>query len=156
MGGRRIKGTLTAMMQKFVDGIEMGLFPVQAAQAAGYKNPGVEAPRLVKDSVVRAELERIAEQNRKEMAMTREKVQQIVIDGIEMGRTMADPMAMIRGAQELNKMCGFYAPEIKKFELGASQRRLQTKYEEMPTDKLLEALGEVDFLEGEYEELDEE
>jgi len=156
VSGRRIKGTLTAMMQKFVDGIEMGLLPVQAAQAAGYKNPGVEAPRLVKDSVVKAELERIAEQNQKEMAMTREKVQQIVIDGIEMARIMADPMAMIRGAQELNKMCGFYAPEVKKLELNAPQRRLQTRYEEMPTDKLLEVLGEGNILEGEFEEIEEE
>ena len=70
---------------------------------------------------------------------------------------IADPMAIIRGAQELNKMCGFYAPEEKRITLNTNQKKLIEKYDHMTDEELaLAASKEADVIEGEFEELDGE
>lgn len=54
--------------------------------------------------------------------ITREEVIQGLIDAANMGRIEGDPMSMIAAYRELGKLCGFYAPEVKKIEheLGAN------------------------------------
>jgi phage terminase small subunit len=140
---------LNDRQRKYVEGIEVGLDPTQAAKRAGYKNPKHDVQRLKKDPEVIKALEAVHATHRAELKMTREKVQDIVTEAIEMARLMSDPLAMIRGAQELNKMCGFYAPEVKEVHLNGKQRRLKTELENMSEQELL-ALVDATVIEGEF------
>jgi len=90
--------------------------------------------------------------------MTREKVQALVMEAVDMGRTLADPLAMIRGAQELNKMCGFYAPEEKRVILTSEQRRTITQFDDMSDEdiaKMLQSGNMAEAIEAEFEEISE-
>lgn len=145
--------------QEWLDYIKSGLSPVQAATAAGYKDPKHSAIRLQKLDWAKKELANLAAVQAKEMQMSREKVQEGILDAIELarigGKTGPDPSAMIRGWAEINRMCGFYAPEKKQLELTTAQKRLRTDFETLPDDKLLEMIeGEV--IEGECERLDDD
>jgi hypothetical protein len=91
--------------------------------------------------------------------MKRQDVQDIVMEAIQMARIGSDPMTMIRGAQELNKMCGFYAPEEKKYSLNISQRRIQERFDELSDHELLELASrteEIVIEDAEIIELDDE
>lgn len=159
------KDTFSVKKRKieFVEYIGMGLTPRQAIKKLGYKSKGnsahmVEA-NLMKDPFVQQELSRIQESNKADMEITREKVQSIVLEAIDMGRMISDPMSIIRGAQELNKMCGFYAPEKKKITLTSEQRRLATKYDEISDEDLISMINEQDkanAIEAEFEEIPDE
>lgn len=147
---------------KFVEYIGLGLTPRQALKKCGYKNSngsaGTTIRNLMNDPEVQRGLARIQESNKAEMEITREKVQSIVLEAIDMGRTLADPMSIIRGAQELNKMCGFYAPEEKKVTLTAAQRRMTAKYDEISDEDLISLINEQDkanAIEAEFEEIPE-
>jgi len=112
---------------------------------------------MLKSTFVQTELRRLEDENRKDMAMTRDKVQAIVLEAIDMARLIADPMAIIRGAQELNKMCGFYAAEEKKITLTAGQRRMTAKYDEISDKDLLEMIeDQSDIVDAEFEEIPDE
>ena len=72
------------------------------------------------------------------------------MDAIQIARMNADPTAMIKGWSEVGKILGHYAPEVKKVELSVGQQRLQSKYEAMTDEELLEiAEGRVTVLNGE-------
>jgi len=68
-------------------------------------------------------------------------------------------MAIVRGAQELNKMCGFYAPEEKKISLTVSQRRRIEQFDKMGDDDLARIVEEQlvsEAIDAEFEEIDGE
>lgn len=130
----------TAPQQKFLDGIAAGLFPVQAARAAGYKAPDEEAKRLLKVPYLQPLLADIRATHEHEMHMTRAKVHRVITDAIEMARLQADPAVMIRGAEVIAKMCGYNAPEEKRIELTAPLRRIRGKFETLSDEELLLAL----------------
>lgn len=139
----------------FLRNLELGMPPVQAAAAAGSKDPSQYCYQVQSDPAVRKAMARIAEKHAKEAEMSREKVQKVVTDAIDMARVLEDPQSMIRGASELNKMCGYYAPEQKEVTISAKVQRLKTEFEEMSEQDLLAAIGEeLDPLEAEFYEID--
>ena len=112
----------------------------------------------MKDPLVQKKLKKIRNENIKALQITREKVQALVMEAVDMGRTLADPLAIIRGAQELNKMCGFYAPEEKKVILTSEQRRTITQFDDMSDEdiaKVLESSEISQAIEAEFEEVEE-
>ena len=148
---------------EFVEYVGMGLTPWQALKKIGYEGNSSSlkksATTMMNDPWVAGELLKLHTENREEMKITREKVQSIVLEAIDMGRTIADPMAIIRGAQELNKMCGFYAPEEKKITLTAEQRRLTAKYDEISDEELMALVQQKDAanaVEAEFEVIPDE
>ncbi len=144
--------------QEWLDFVQSGLTPVQAASAAGYKDPIHAANRLSKLPWAKQEMASLRTAREKEMRMTREKVQKGILEAIELarlgGKNGPDPASMIRGFAEINKMCGYYAPEKKQLELTGTQRRLQNDFETLSDDKLLELI-EQEAIEGEFTVIDE-
>lgn len=146
---------------EFVEYLSVGFTPRQAIQKIGYNTTSKSnienaVNTMMKSPFVVEELAKLHEENRKEMAITREKVQSIVLEAIDMGRIISDPMAIIRGAQELNKMCGFYAPEEKKITLTAEQRRLTAKYDEISDADLVALVNQRDAsgaIDAEFEDI---
>jgi len=110
------------------------------------------------DPLVQELLKKIHRENIRALQMDRDKVQAIVLEAVEMGRVQADPLAMIRGAQELNKMCGFYAPEEKRVILTSEQRRTITQFDDMSDEdiaKMIESGNMAEAIEAEFEEIAE-
>lgn len=133
----------------------MGMVPLRAAEYAGYANPESYAYTLEKDHEVMEALAKVQAQNAKLSKMTRQTVMDIVTDAIEMARAIQDPTAMLRGAQELSKMCGFYAPEKKTLELTDERNKVRGELALMTETDLIELAGGFKgVLEGEYEVID--
>jgi phage terminase small subunit len=77
--------------------------------------------------------------------LTRASVLQGLQEAIELGRSRADPAAMIAGRREIAKMYGFYAPERKQIELSATGLAVRVRLEDMNDAELtnLVAAGEL-------------
>ena len=100
-------------------------------------------------------MERIRAEANANSKVSREKVTQIVLDAVDMAKVMSSPGEMIRGAAELNKMNGYYAPDKVDIQVEARLKRVQTQYESMSDAELLEVMGEaVDPIEAEFRRLD--
>lgn len=141
--------------EKFAELMGQGLGYIQAAKHVGIMSES-GAKKYREDPIVKQILKKIHNENIRELQMTREKVQAIVIEAVDMGRTLADPLAMIRGAQEINKMCGFYAAEEKKIILTTEQRRMITQFDDMSDEDIAKMLenGEIsDAVEAEFTEI---
>jgi len=142
---------------EFAEYVGQGLSWLQAGKRIGVMTEaGVR--KYKKDPLVQKILKKIHNENIRALQMTREKVQAMVLEAVDMGRIQADPLAMIRGAQELNKMCGFYAPEEKRVILTSEQRRTITQFDDMSDEeiaKVLESHEISEAIEAEFEEIAE-
>ena len=140
--------------QEFAELVGQGLSWNQAGKRVGlttdtaiyaYKN----------DPEVKKYLRTVHDENIRAMEMTREKVQALVLEAVDMARVQADPLSIIRGAQELNKMCGFYAPEEKRITLTSEQRRTLSQFDGM-SDEEIAKIAETGVIEGEFSEFEEQ
>ena len=144
--------------QKYFEGRALGLPPVQAAKFAGVSDTKCSAflANLNKSEWGTREEAKITAMLSAQQAMSKEKVQALVLEAIDMAKVLADPTGMLRGAQELNKMHGYYAEEKKTVNIHADVVHAQRELERMPATALLQALGEeLDPLEAEFERLGE-
>ena len=128
---------------KYIESRLAGLSPMQAARRAGYADPGKEYKQLEVHSEVVAALHAVRNDAaaKKAAVYTREKVFELIEEGLQMSISAADPMAFFKGVQEINKMQGFYAAE--KHELGISPElaALQGQLSGLTDAQLLERLG---------------
>jgi Terminase small subunit len=69
--------------------------------------------------------------------ITRATVMRGFQEAIKVGRSRADPSAMIAGYREIAKMCGFYAPERKQVEVVSTAGSAITARLELLTDAQL-------------------
>ena len=90
-----------------------------SAILAGYESPQSNLTDVA--PAIQAALTKEFKKNAEIAGVTREDIIQGLLDAANMGRIAADPMAMIAAYRELGKLCGYYAPEVKKVEheLGA-------------------------------------
>lgn len=143
-------GSLTEQRAKYIEARGMGMNPARAGAYAGYANPEVYSYTLEKEPEIAQALEKVQTQNAKISRMTRKKVVDIVLEAIDLARTVSDPAAMIRGAQELSKMCGYYVPEKKELELVGPKDRVRRELALLSEEELIKiATGVV--VEGQYE-----
>lgn len=145
-------GTLTAQRAKYIEGRGIGMVPLRAAKYAGYAQPESYAYALEAEPAIIEALAKVQAQNAKLSKMTRQKVLDIAIEAVDMARTMGDPMSMLRGVQELAKLCGYYAPEKKTIELSAAKEKARGELALLSEADLIEMSGGYKgVLEGEFE-----
>ncbi len=154
-----VKGTTRAgdaqRQKRYVDNRVAGMTPPQAARAAGYKAARHCEMLESKDSI-RMRIARGMEANMSVHRHTREGVLETIDDAIGMARLIADPSSMIRGAQEINKMQGHYAPELKEIMLVGEEAQRQAQIGNMTEAQLLKELGkEPAYIDAEFEEVKE-
>ncbi|MFM1891544.1 MAG: hypothetical protein RLZ44_621 [Pseudomonadota bacterium] len=134
----------TSKRKAYVAARIQGFSPMQSAKRAGYADPKGEAERLEAHPEVQSALSQVRSDKKleKQAVYTREKVFQLIEEGLEMSKATSDPMAFFKGVQEINKMQGFYAAE--KHELGISPElaALQGNLAALTEAQLLEKLGE--------------
>jgi hypothetical protein len=134
----------------------LGFTPRQAALQAGYKSHNDYA-KFEEDPYVIDKLRGHVNKTRRDALYTRDKVMEVIEKGIELCEIQGDGVGMVRGAQEFNKMQGFYAPESKEIKVSVEHEIRQRQISEMDESDLLEALGrEQPYIDAEFEELPDE
>lgn len=147
---------LSAKHQKFVDWLATGLTPSAAARKAGFSNPQDVGPDLIKRPNIRLHVEYYQAQHAKEMGMTRERIQEGLLEAIDVARELGDAGSMIRGWAEVARVTGLNAPVKKEVELTVNPQgeMTQAKLRALPTTQLLELVGQNPTIEDvEFEEI---
>lgn len=135
---------------RYVEGILSGMPAEEALAYAGYSLDPKNISVLNKDPWVMEKIHEVANLRISKAAVTKEKVENIVLEAIDMARIKGDPDPMIRGASELSKMNGYYAPEKKQITMEEKDLELLSDAE------LLELMGRrQDAIEAEFERLED-
>ena len=141
-----MNATLTARQARFVDEFLVDCNGAAAAVRAGY-SPGsakVAAHRLLtKDNRVKQAVEARQSEMVTHLGMQREDVLQGLLEAVAMGREQRNPAAMISALREIGKMLGYYAPEVKRVELGLSVTAERQRFEAMSDEELLAQIDQV-------------
>lgn len=131
----RRRRELSKQQAMYVAARERGLPRQKSAVMAGYADVDKAGEQVEKSEKVQDELAKARAALIKSTGKTREDIAQVMLDAIEMARTMADPQAMIRGAAELAKLLGLNAPETKKH-LHMLDAESKALLQSMPDDQL--------------------
>jgi phage terminase small subunit len=109
-----------------------------AAVRAGYSSK--TARQIGHKLLTHADVAKVVQKGEAEIAANAQVTREAVLNGfqeaIELGRSRADPGAMIAGWREIAKMCGFYAPERKQVELSAAGLAVRVRLEDMSDAEL--------------------
>lgn len=152
---------LTEQQKIFVSEIVKGTDPALAARKAGYADPKRRGKDIAQSEKVAAAIRYEYQQNAKVSEMDRKRVMDGFLEAVEFAKMQADPGNMIAGWREIGRMCGYYAPEVKKIDVNITTKRVIDKLETMSDDELLQLVDQnARALEGEahrvLEELDED
>jgi hypothetical protein len=127
---------LTALQAAYVDVRAKGVKQASAAKEVGISKENARDLEKKTDVAVALAAARSAYQE------TAKIERQDVVDGIkeaiEVARLQADAQGMIAGWRELAKLCGLYAPEVKRLELTLSAQRAKSKYEGLSDEQLFQ------------------
>lgn len=144
---------MTAKQIKFAELRAEGVPISAAARLAGFAGKGKHFQALERHAGV----QEVVAEKKAEIAAVLNMTRQHVLDGhmeaIQIARTQGDPHAMIKGWTEIGKMCGFYAPEVKKIDVSISAKRLLDQFETMSDDELLKLAEKT--LDGTFERVEE-
>jgi phage terminase small subunit len=152
--GPKILLELTEKQRMFAKAVSEGRPWNQAARMAGYAVPDNEGKALMHSPNIQAAVDYYFRQNEAAGAVTRKRVMDGFLRGIELAEIQGDAQNVISGWRELGRMCGYYAPEIKKIDINVTAKRLISKFEAMSDDDLAKMLEEtVNEIEGEAREV---
>lgn len=133
------KSILTDKQADYVELRAMGADMQNAVQAV--YGPGMnttDAKDLEKNPKVKQALINERAKNALMLGMTRDKVLQGFLDAIDQAKLISDPATQIAGWREIAKVCGFYAPEVKKIELTGTAKRIADRMASMTDEELLQ------------------
>lgn len=131
---------LTDMQRAFVKFWAQGESIPSASARAGYNDSAAYAYRLVKmPNVLKLyhEEKRLYEEASQ---MTRKKVMDGLLEGIEMAKLMAEPASVINGWKTVGQMCGYFEPVKKKVEITVKGQIAMQKMELLTDEQLLAML----------------
>jgi len=138
---------------KFADAKLSGLNDKAAARAAGYSNSGASATMAVTSKGVQTVLDEARQLLASATNLKKSDVLAGILDAIERARMLGEPSTEIKGWQEVAKMLGYYAPEVKRIELTTDQGRVKSKFEQMTDEELLEIALSNNTIDGSCERL---
>lgn len=145
---------LTEQQRIYVDQIIKGVPPVQAARVAGYSRPDVQGHAISKGPKVQAAIKYLYKKHEKAADVSRKKVMDGLLEAIEMAKMQADAGNMISGWREIGRMCGYYAPEVKKIDINITAKRVIDKMETLSDADLMQLIDESSsIIEGEATEI---
>ena len=120
--------------QTFADAIVTGATQADAARAAGY--PPGKASQVMRQEEIQTLVNQARSELREISTIKKLDVLDIMIEAIDMARTLADPAQMINGAREVGRMMGFYEPETIKIEHSMANGVMATKFKQMTDEEL--------------------
>lgn len=101
---------------------------------------------------IAAARQRMQEDLRKKLRVTKEDVVLGIMDAIGDARILADPKAQIAGFREIGLLMGYYAPTKVDVTHSDNVRKVQERLQQLPDDKLQEMAGE-DILDADFYEV---
>jgi len=122
----------------FVDSIIKGRGPSQAARIAGYNSPDSQGSITLKSPKIQAAIQFLYKKHEAAADVSRKKVMDGLLEAIDMAKMQADSGNMIAGWREIGRMCGYYAPEVKKIDINISAKRVIDKMETLSDEELLQ------------------
>lgn len=131
---------LTDQQRIFVRYWAQGESILSASTKAGYADHGTYAYRMVKmPNILRLYNE---EKQRYEEAsqMTRKRVMDGLLEGVEIAKLMAEPASMISGWREIGKMCGYYEPTRHKIDVNVSGNIVLDRMNRLTDSELLKLI----------------
>jgi hypothetical protein len=141
---------LTPQQAMFVDFIVKGDTAQHAARKAGYSNPQSQGWSILHSPKVQTAVRYSFAKYAQAAQMTRQKVMDGLLEAIELAKIQADANTMVNGWREIGKMCGFYAPEVKKIDISVTTRRVIDRLETLSDADLLRMVEESgEIIEGE-------
>ena len=133
---------LTEQQRVFVDAIVAGKPPKIAGRIAGYAHPDIHSYKVLKADRIQAAIRYLYKKHEKVADISRKKVMDGFLEAIEMAKIQADSGNMVAGWREIAKMCGYYAPEVKKIDLNITAKRVIDKMETLSDEDLLRMVEE--------------
>lgn len=134
---------LTEKQKLFVKFWAQGESILSASIKAGYSDGGTMGYRLARMPQIVAIYEKEKAAYEESVGMTRKKVMEGFLDGIEMARLLAEPANVIAGWREIAKMCGYYEPVKKTVEVNLNGNLLVERVNRLTDAELLEFLQET-------------
>jgi phage terminase small subunit len=117
-----------------------------AAVRAGYSQH--TARQIAYELLTRPDVSEAVREGEAQIAAHAQVTRAAVLHGfqeaIELGRSRADPAAMIAGWREIAKMCGYYAPERKCVELSTAGLSISARVEKMSDAELANLIAGAD------------
>ncbi len=123
----RLRRVQHALMYMVEFSIRYGAFDWDVAgkiYSPSNPTPGANLKRLMKSRTVSAAHDELMRARMKELGLDLNFVGGILKDALEIAREKADPNAMVRVAQEINKMSGNYAAQVSVTENNNGEQSL--------------------------------
>ena len=133
---------LTEQQRIFCEQVAAGKNPITAARIAGYSTPEAQGHAMVKTPRVAEAIRYLHKKHERLVDMDRKRVMDGFLEAIEMAKLQADSGNMISGWREIGRMCGYYAPEVKKVEITVSGKRVIDQLEVLTDEALLQMVAE--------------
>ena len=140
---------LTDQQRMFARCIASGETPYNAYIRAGYSSPEKQAGnaasyayRMLQMPNVRKVIKYEQEQFIQQSQMTKKKVMDGLLEGIEMAKLMSEPMSMISGWREVGKLCGFYEPTRHKVDVSVNGTLVLEQLNSLSDEELLKMISE--------------
>lgn len=131
---------LTPKLKKMAEYVGQGMSWSAAAKHAGFTRQQSSHwhrdPRIAE--VIRIEQEKTA----KQAELSRQDVIDGLREAVQLAKQVSDPHALIKAWAELGRLCGFYAPEVKKLDISVTAKRAISQMEQLSERELLELAGE--------------
>ena len=125
-----------------------------ASLKAGYNDDASIAYRLAKDPAVLKIYNREKALYEESAQMSRKKVLEGLLEGVEMAKMQGDAGNVIGGWREVGKMCGYYEPIRRKIDINLSGSVEIRQLERMSDDQLLRLVkGEIE--DAEFREIED-
>ncbi len=141
---------LTPQQKLFVESIMQGKSPVVSARIAGYASPHQSGTQVLLSRKVRDAIAYLHKKHEKVADVSRKKVMDGFLEAIDMAKMQADSGNMIAGWREIGRMCGYYAPEVKKVDITVTAKRIVDKLETLSDSDLLQMVEDSrSIIEGE-------
>ncbi len=111
---------LTDQQKAFVRFWAAGESPLSASARAGYVDNGKYAYRLMRYPNVLKLYNEEKDKYEAACGMTRKKVMDGLLEGVEMAKLAGEPSSMIAGWREIGKMCGYYEPSRRTIDINVN------------------------------------
>jgi hypothetical protein len=135
---------LTEKQLTFVRNWAQGETILTAAYRAGYADSGAMAYKMARDPAILQIYHAEKLKYEESCQMTRKRVMDGLLEGIEMAKLVSEPASMISGWREVGKMCGYYEPVKRSIDINISGNVTMKRLESATDDELLKLIkGEI-------------
>lgn len=127
---------LTDKQRLFVKLWAQGESPLSASIKAGYTDGGTYAYRMIYMPNILALYQQEKDAFEAASQMTRKRVIDGLLEGVEMAKMLGEPSSVIAGWREVGKMCGYYEPVQVKHTVTHEGKVILDRLEKLSDEEL--------------------